>query len=98
VAEQFRFEKRVLQSRTVDGDERRGRTLAPLMDHPGDDFFSDAGFTGDQHLRVAPCGAFDVRDERSHPFSSTDQSNIWLHASPAEKALPSPPLSADSKD
>jgi hypothetical protein len=76
VAEQLRFEERVLQPRAVDGDDRCGGAPAPVMDQPADDFLSDARFTRDQNLRVAPCGVVDAFNERSHPVSSADQTNV----------------------
>src|ERR1700686_3741734 len=60
VAEQLRFKKRVLESRTVDSDQPSGPAPAAMMDEPSDDLLANAGLPGDQDLRVTSGGTVDV--------------------------------------
>ncbi len=50
VAEQFAFEQRFGNRRAVDGDERRLRAVAVLVNRARDEFLAGAGFAANQHV------------------------------------------------
>ncbi len=55
MSEQFRLRQAFGQRAAVDGDERLSATQAVMMQITGDNFFTRAGFTDDQHGGIGRC-------------------------------------------
>ena len=79
VTEKLRFEQRVGEAGAVDRDERAAATAAGLVDHPRDDFLTDAGLAHDQHFGVRTRGRPDILAKPFH-FGAVAQQQGCRHS------------------
>ena len=79
VAEDFRFEQRVWQRRTIDRLEIPGTAPAQLVNHPRHDFLAGAGGSENQHRDVRLCGRADPLEHDQHLLVAADHLAEPLH-------------------
>ena len=72
VSEQLRFEQGFRKGAAIDGDERRFRAGAVLVNGAGDEFFSRAAFSSDQHAAGLRRDRFDQVEKLAHLRARAD--------------------------
>src|SRR5271168_5552782 len=72
VAEEFGFEQRFGKRAAIDGDEGSFRAGAIFVDGAGDEFFTGAAFSGDQHATGLGGDGFDQIEEVAHFGAGAD--------------------------
>ena len=73
VAEEFAFQERFGNCRTVDGQELLSGPIAVLMDRPGDEFFARPALAADEHVDVLIGDAADSLVDLLHGRTVSDQ-------------------------
>jgi hypothetical protein len=72
VAEEFGVDQFVRDGAAIDAQERPALALRELMNHPGDDFFSGAGFAEQQNGEIGPGDDADALGDLLQTAGSTD--------------------------
>ena len=73
VAEQFAFQQRLGNGRTVDRQERRLAAAAVMIEGPGDQFLARPALAENQHIDVLGSNAADLLADRLHRRPAADQ-------------------------
>jgi len=79
VAEELALEQGGRDGVAVHGDEIPGRSVAQLVDEPGDEFLAGAGLTRDQDRHVGRRYLLDLADDSLQRGAAADQPALAVH-------------------